>query len=96
MFLLTEGGTTGQCATLKGVTWNYGSKWLYGCVVPVLTTDNIEKTHPWTSCGIWKYTDTGDRKTDRGHRHNTEEDDLQTKTGLMKENTQQRNRLSYT
>lgn len=23
-----------------------------GCVVPVLTKNNIEKTHPWTSCDI--------------------------------------------
>lgn len=51
-----------------------------GCVDPVLTTDNIEKTHPWTSCDIWEYTDTGDRETDRGHRHNRQEDHVQTQT----------------
>ena len=57
---------------------------LGGCVhAPVLTTDNIEKTHPWTSCDIREYTDTkvtdrqtegtGTRRegTDTAHGHST-------------------------
>lgn len=50
-----------------------GSTQRYGVVVPLLTTDNIEKTHPWTSCDILKHTNTGDRETDRGHWRNTRE-----------------------
>ena len=53
-----------------------------GCVVPVLTTDNIERTHPWTSCDIWEHTDTGDRETDRGHWHSKQVDHTQTQTNL--------------
>lgn len=75
MFLLIGRGTTGQRAALKGATWVL--KVEMG-VVPVLTTDNIEKTHPWTSCDIREYTDTGDRETDRGHWHNKQEDHEQT------------------
>lgn len=56
----------------RGFKGQHGGK---GVVVPLLTTDNIEKTHPWTSCDIWKYTDTGDRETDRGR--NTQDQHLQ-------------------
>lgn len=73
MFLLIGGGTIGQWAAFTRSHMDLRIRWVNGCVVPVLTTDNIEKTHPWTSCDIWKYTDTSDRETDRGHWHNTQE-----------------------
>lgn len=64
----------------RGFKGQHGGK---GVVVPLLTTDNIEKTHPWTSCDIWKYTDTGDRETDRGR--NTQDQHLHRQTDRPKE-----------